>query len=322
MGEIDETFGALYIGTVISLVLFGITILQTYFYYLYYDHDSLILKLLVMSVCLLDGVHSVATCHANYYYLVSSLEYPEHFQNGIWSLYVPGSLTQLVSVMAQIFYITRIFGLCRPRWKWWICSPIIILTVAHFASSLEILPKLFINKTISSNQDKDQSTVITLSVINIICDTMITVALCVLLQNRRSGVTQESRINRIIHDIIVFSLERFFLCMIIAVVEFVTFLVFPKTLYTAAIDMVEGKLVANSLLATLNSRQALKGAGVRGQLSTTDDTTTSIPLSTPVRTVITEMYKTGTTVESSIDDAQGYALRTRDLEASIQSDKS
>jgi len=61
---------------------------------------------------------------------------------------------------------------------------------------------------------------------------------------------------------------------------------------------------------------------VRGQLSTTDDTTTSIPLSTPVRTVITEMYKTGTTVESSIDDAQGYALRTRDLEASIQTDKS
>jgi len=86
--------------------------------------------------------------------------------------------------------------------------------------------------------------------------------------------------------------------------------------------MVEGKLVANSLLATLNCRQALRGAGVRGYLSTTDDTTTTIPLSTPVRAVTTGMYKTGTTVESSIDDAQGYALHTRDLEASVQSDKS
>jgi len=128
--------------------------------------------------------------------------------------------------------------------------------------------------------------------------------------------------NYIINNIIVFCLERFLLCMVIAVVEFGTYLAFPYRLYTAAIDMVEGKLVVNSLLATLNSRQALKGAGVRGDLSTTDDTTTSIPLSTPVRTAITGMYKTGTIAESSIDDAQGYALRTRDLEASIQSDES
>jgi len=128
--------------------------------------------------------------------------------------------------------------------------------------------------------------------------------------------------NYIINNIIVFCLERFLLCMVIAVVEFGTYLAFPYRLYTAAIDMVEGKLVVNSLLATLNSRQALKGAGVRGDLSTTDDTTTSIPLSTPIRTAITGMYKTGTTVESSVDDAQGYALRTRDLEASIQSDES
>jgi len=321
MGEIDETFGALYIGTVIAMVLFGITILQTYFYYLHYNHDSLLPKLLVMSICLLDCVHSVAICHANYYYLVSGLQYPAHFRNAIWSLYVPGLLTLPISVLAQGFYITRIYRLCRPRWKWWICSPIIIATVAHFASGVEINSKIFSNKTLSLNQIKDGSSVITLSVINIICDTMITVVLCVLLRNRRSEV-QESRMNYIINNIIVFCLERFLLCMVIAVVEFGTYLAFPYRLYTAAIDMVEGKLVVNSLLATLNSRQALKGAGVRGDLSTTDDTTTSIPLSTPVRTAITGMYKTGTIAESSIDDAQGYALRTRDLEASIQSDES
>ena len=50
-------------------------------------------------------------------------------------------------------------------------------------------------------------------------------------------------------------------------------------------------VVANSLLATLNSRQALKGGGARdGDPSMTDDTTTGIPLSTPVRTVLTGLY--------------------------------
>jgi hypothetical protein len=49
-------------------------------------------------------------------------------------------------------------------------------------------------------------------------------------------------------------------------------------------------VVANSLLATVNSRQALRGAGVREDSSNTDDTTTSIQMSTPVHTVITGMY--------------------------------
>ncbi|KIM77013.1 hypothetical protein PILCRDRAFT_825763 [Piloderma croceum F 1598] len=61
MGEIDETFGVLYLGTAIALIMFGITILQTYFYYLYYGHDGRKLKLLdrkVMSVWLLDTIHT------------------------------------------------------------------------------------------------------------------------------------------------------------------------------------------------------------------------------------------------------------------------
>jgi len=50
-------------------------------------------------------------------------------------------------------------------------------------------------------------------------------------------------------------------------------------------------VVTNSLLATLNSRQVLKGGGSRdGDPSMTDDTTTSIPLGTPVRTVLTGLY--------------------------------
>jgi len=49
-------------------------------------------------------------------------------------------------------------------------------------------------------------------------------------------------------------------------------------------------VVINSLLATLNSRYALKGEGVRGDISTADDTTTSVRMNTPVRTVLTGMY--------------------------------
>jgi len=49
-------------------------------------------------------------------------------------------------------------------------------------------------------------------------------------------------------------------------------------------------VVVNSLLATLNSRYALKGEGVRGDPSTVGDTTTSVLMTTPVRTILTQVY--------------------------------
>ena len=82
-------------------------------------------------------------------------------------------------------------------------------------------------------------------------------------------------------------------------------IVLPNGFYDAAIDMVYGKgeilelrsshcltqraVVANSFLATLNSRKALRAAGTRENGSTTDDST-DIPLSTPPATRIVGMY--------------------------------
>jgi len=227
-----------------------------------------------------------------------------------------GVITFALSVIVQGFYITRIYFLCQPRWRLWVCCPIIIFLVAHIGFGLETESTIFINKTIVLNYNTRTSVIPFVSTY-LVSDTMIVVALCVLLRNRRSGV-HKSRINRIINNLIVFSLERFILSTIIAVIELGTYIALPETFYTVSLEMIYGKLLANSLLATLNSRQALKGEGVRGDPSTTDDTTTSIPLST-VRTVITGIYPT--TIENSGDDTDEYILRTQDLEASIRSDK-
>jgi hypothetical protein len=84
-------------------------------------------------------------------------------------------------------------------------------------------------------------------------------------------------------------------------------IVLPNGFYDAAIDMVYGKgevldlhpshcltqraVVANSFLATLNSRKVLRAAGTRENGSTTDDST-DIPLSTPpATTIITGMFR-------------------------------
>ncbi|KIM74059.1 hypothetical protein PILCRDRAFT_828574 [Piloderma croceum F 1598] len=319
MGQIDTTFGALYIGTSFALVLFGITILQTYFYYRNYSKDSLKLRLLVWSVCMLDAVHSAFICHVNYYYLVSGFGNSERLKSGVWSLFMGAGITVILSFIIKAFYTYQIYQLCGPRWRWWICTPVILSVLAHGASGLQTITDCFIRETFEAVINAELSTEI-LSVTNLVSDTVIAAALCGLLGLRKSKV-RESQIDRIINGIIVFCVERFILSQIVSVVQLVTEIVLPNGFYDAAIDMVYGKVVANSFLATLNSRKVLRAGGTHDNGSTTDDST-DIPLSTPpATTIISRMFRT-TTAESSIDDAGGYGLRTRDLESTIQTDKS
>jgi len=158
---------------------------------------------------------------------------------------------------------------------------------------------------------------------NLLSDTLVTAALCMMLRKRRSDFIQSST-NRILNNIILFCVERFILSTVISVAGLVIEIALPNGFYVAVINMVYGKVVANSLLATLNSRGALKGSNVRERPTSVGKTRTSIPMSPPravPSTTITTMYRSEETVESSIDDREGYGLRTRDLQESIYSDK-
>jgi len=321
MGILDDTFA-------VALVMFGVIVLQTHFYYLYFGHDILKLRLLVAFVFLMDATHSAFVCHVNYYYLISSFGHPERLQNGIWTLFSAAGLTVLLSVTVKSFYILQIYRLCRPRWRWWVCFPLIVSVIGHLASGIEIIVDAFIEANFSSATGS-QTSIIALSIISLVSDIMVSITLCVLLQNRRS-VVKHLGIKRTLNSIILFCVQRFIFSMLISIVLLLMVSIrrvpwseSHLTYIDVALNIVHGKVVTSSFLPTLNSRMALKGSSVRGDLSTTDDTTTNIPMSRrPVTTTTTSLYTTGVTVEDSIDDAEGYGLRTRDLEASIRSNKS
>ncbi|KAF8825079.1 hypothetical protein HHX47_DHR7000773, partial [Lentinula edodes] len=81
---VSETFGAMYIGAMISMSLYGITTLQTYFFFLNYVQDHISIKALVAVVWVLDTVRSGLMCHAMYQYLIMGYIYPEIFDSGTW----------------------------------------------------------------------------------------------------------------------------------------------------------------------------------------------------------------------------------------------
>ncbi|OAX31642.1 hypothetical protein K503DRAFT_62068 [Rhizopogon vinicolor AM-OR11-026] len=56
----------------IAAIMYGITVLQTYMYYVHYPRDNMSTKLLVALIWVLDTLHVSLMCLALYYYLVTS----------------------------------------------------------------------------------------------------------------------------------------------------------------------------------------------------------------------------------------------------------
>ncbi|CAK5270802.1 unnamed protein product, partial [Mycena citricolor] len=54
---LENTLGAVFLGLVVSCILFGVSSLQMYFYYHHYPHDTLLHKSSIAALWVLDALH-------------------------------------------------------------------------------------------------------------------------------------------------------------------------------------------------------------------------------------------------------------------------
>ncbi|KAI1785103.1 hypothetical protein LXA43DRAFT_1066197 [Ganoderma leucocontextum] len=83
---LDNTFGAVLLGTFIGLIFYGITLHQSYRYFRMYPSDLPSLKRLVFFVVILETITSAMSMHVCYYYLVANYFNPPALLHGMWSI--------------------------------------------------------------------------------------------------------------------------------------------------------------------------------------------------------------------------------------------
>ncbi|TFK28092.1 hypothetical protein FA15DRAFT_678524 [Coprinopsis marcescibilis] len=267
MGLSNDTFGAMMVGAWISMIMFGITTLQTYYYYYHYPKDRKAIKIIASrnfysDSMILDTVHVILMCHALHYYLVTSIS---------------SSLNIVIAFVVQAFFTQRIYSLCRRR-KWLITGVIGFTVFAHF----ETVVFIYIKKDFSRIREMTYYAAVPFAISVVLSDVFISAALCMFLDGSRTGYEDT---NSIINRLMVFSINRCILICIVALVELIVFIAKPHSLYVFAIDFIVGKLYANSLLAALNSRMAIRTNRTDNQSS---DVSTSFNLATMPSTVRTE----------------------------------
>ncbi|CDO75704.1 hypothetical protein BN946_scf184493.g2 [Trametes cinnabarina] len=111
---LGPTYGALLLGVLFSAVnasLFGVTILQTFFYFQQFPSDRAWRKLAVSWLCFLDALHLALSAHFVYHYLVSNYSNPAALLNIVWSFKVRVVIDALVVCSVHTLYTSRLWTL-------------------------------------------------------------------------------------------------------------------------------------------------------------------------------------------------------------------
>lgn len=83
--EIPHDFGLALVGGLVSAMLYGITTLQTYIYYMHYSDDASTMKSVVAAIWILDTLHVSFMCHILYHYLITNYGVPTSLEYIVWS---------------------------------------------------------------------------------------------------------------------------------------------------------------------------------------------------------------------------------------------
>ncbi|KIK24408.1 hypothetical protein PISMIDRAFT_678274 [Pisolithus microcarpus 441] len=255
MGIAGE-FGSLLIGGLVAAMLYGVTTLQTYVYYMHYSEDASTVKFLVGAVWILDTLHVAFMCHILYYYLITNYGVLTSLEYDVWSFPASLLVNLLVVIVVQCFFTHKIYHLCPLRAKWLVTAPIILLLVAHFGFGIETTVLMLVNKDVSVIKQIRFYAATPFAATFVLIEVLITTSLCILLYDSGTRTTFSST-KRILTTLIIYVVNRCILVLLVALAEFVTTLELQST-WSTGLDFNLGKLYANSLLASLNTRQHLR----------------------------------------------------------------
>lgn len=252
---IPGNFGCILITGLISCMVYGITILQTYIYYMHYSNDTSIVKFLVAAICFLDTLHVAFMCHQLYHYLIINYGVPASVEYIVWSFPASVIPNLLVILIVQFFFAHKIHRLCRREVRWWVTAPIILLVLAQYGFGMVVAILMFSDNNTSILTQTWYYSVTPSAAIVVVAEVVITVSLCVLLYDGGSH-SSFPRTKRLVNTLITYAVNRCLLSLLV-VIGVLTVNVNQLPAWTMGLDFIVGKIYANSLLASLNTREYL-----------------------------------------------------------------
>ncbi|KAI0739659.1 hypothetical protein C8Q80DRAFT_194979 [Daedaleopsis nitida] len=278
--SIGNTLGAILIGTFVTLMLYGLTVHQTYRYVCLYPNDPLLLKVMALGLFTMDTLHCGALIHLCYHYLVTNYFNPSASLENVWSMQSMPTVTGLIVLLAQSFYLRRIYiGMANKLHR---------IMIAIIAILMAFETGIVIVEGITAFKSKTYEDVLRylwldsmLLCVAIVIDLSLTGALVAILRTRR---TEFEHTNGVLDTLALYAVIATVVNTVLTVPAFAFSLAEPHNYVWIAIAMPVTKVYTNCVLAMLNCRVSLhKGERRATKMCGTD---ASVAFSVPRASVL------------------------------------
>ncbi|KAF8990099.1 hypothetical protein BDQ17DRAFT_1414163 [Cyathus striatus] len=267
MTDVPKTFGALLAGGIVSAILSGAAIVQTFAYFKFYQRDHVVLKMLVFAVWLMDICHIIFVTYSVWFYVIENFGKPEMIDYITWSLALTMGFTAILIFLVHIFFVYRIHKLSKGDYR--VSVPLGIITCARLGFACLMTDKMITLKSFDMFIVKCAWVLTTGLALAAILDVLITACLCYYLKSKQN---EYSSLNNILDSLMLYAFESGSLTCATTLATLVCWITMKHNLIFLGLHFIISKCYANSLLASLNSRKILNHtSGSRLQPSSTND---------------------------------------------------
>ncbi|KAF8139284.1 hypothetical protein K438DRAFT_715635 [Mycena galopus ATCC 62051] len=251
--DVDNTLGALLVGTLVSYALFGVATTQAYVYYGRFPDDSAKMKALVGFVWCAEFAHAICIATSIYEMVITNYGHPNLMTRLPNSLVTSTLIGSCVAYVIQTFFAYRIYALSKSLWIPCICWT---LSLFRVVSPNVVMFAYGIHQTIPVFLTQWGWLFDAVWAISALNDMLIAGTLVFMLYRRRSeGLTHTVAV---VDKMIKWTIETGVVTSIASIAMIGVFLSMRLNFVWMAIFVVIPRLFSNSFFASLNSRTALR----------------------------------------------------------------
>ncbi|KJA13398.1 hypothetical protein HYPSUDRAFT_209581 [Hypholoma sublateritium FD-334 SS-4] len=259
----DTTLGALIIGGLIGMALWGITSVQAYNYFTYIkNRDRPPLKLMVAFLWILDTVDSCLNAHTLYFYLVTNYGNLLSLLRPVWSVIIISHYQSTTTFTIRSLFAHRVYRLSKGNL--YLTGWIAVVSFAQFIIGIVFTVKTQVHGKSFEQISKLKNLFYLQFCVSTASDLSVTVILSWLLYQSRTGYTRTDSVIRIL---MAYTVNTGCVIAIVATASMISFITMPGNFIFLAFYLLVSKLYLNSYLATLNAREMLRNKTESIQLS-------------------------------------------------------
>ncbi|KAI0736374.1 hypothetical protein C8Q72DRAFT_252161 [Fomitopsis betulina] len=274
---LKTSLGSLILGSLAATTLSGIVLMQGIIYFRTFKSDDKAVKLIVLSILILDLLHTAMLWTADYMYFVKGFGNMNITNHVFWSVGVSIALTAITTVIVHLFFIYRLFRFSKG--KYFICVPMAIIALCRVGSACATAGELIRLESFHAFYQHYRWLFTLGLTISTALDIMITSGLCFFLRRSRStGNGNSGRLDQVLDSMTLYTIETGLVTCIATAVSLIFWLAKPHALvylglhfaiskcgshfhstFTRSLNpRVHNTVYANSFLASMNARKLLR----------------------------------------------------------------